>query len=769
MSSFLRRLAMRGRLLAGGLFMLVACCAIGDEAPGVSYTRQVQPILERRCVVCHACYDAPCQLKLGSIEGVLRGASKDKVYDGTRLKEATPSRLFVDAMQTSQWRSKGFTPVLGEEGNMSNATGSVLRRMLDLKQRNALPAGPVLPTTFDFALDRKQSCPAPKEMDQFEREHPGWGMPYGLPGLDASETTTINQWLQQGAPDDTVHTLAPEDQRQVARWESFLNGRSNKKQLVSRYLFEHLFQAHLHFGAGAHRPYFRLVRSYTPPGQPVHPLTSRRPTDDPQSTQFYYRLELERETIVDKTHIPFALTPERMARWRAWFLDDPYPVTTLPGYAPDVANNPFVVFQAIPAATRYRFLLDEAEYFVMGFIKGPVCRGQVALNVIEDHFWVFFYNDAMDAGGEGVDELLRQQAHNLSLPAEQSSRSGFMGPWMRYALREHDYLQAKATYMTHKVSQGRQINLDLIWNGDGHNPNAALTVFRHFDNASVVKGLVGEPPKTAWVLSYPLLERIHYLLVAGFDVYGNVGHQLLSRLYMDLLRMEGEVNFLTLLPRTERDKLHQYWYRGATAQARIFLRSTQSQDLPDTHIRYHTAQPQHELYSLLKSHLAPVLDTRHDLNTVADAALRHDLQRLASVKGRNLEWLPELSYLQVDEAGSAPRYFTLLRNTGHRNVSQLLSEKLALIPVENSLTVANGFIGSYPNALYRVGRKQIEAFANGLSRLGSEKDYQAFAGRFAVRRTDPRFWAFSDALQDTHLRQAPVEAGLLDYNRLENR
>ena len=42
----------------------------------------------------------------------------------------------------------------------------------------------------------------------------------------------------------------------------------------------------------------------------------------------------------------------------------------------------------------------------------------------------------------------------------------------------------------------------------------------------MVKGLVGQQPKTAWVIDYSLLERIHYLLVAGFDVFGNVAHQL---------------------------------------------------------------------------------------------------------------------------------------------------------------------------------------------------------------------------------------------------
>ncbi|MEF8711928.1 MAG: peptidylprolyl isomerase, partial [Candidatus Accumulibacter propinquus] len=60
-------------------------------SPGLSYRADVQPILEHRCVVCHACYDAPCQLKLGAWEGVARGTSKDLVYDGGRLVEAPPS------------------------------------------------------------------------------------------------------------------------------------------------------------------------------------------------------------------------------------------------------------------------------------------------------------------------------------------------------------------------------------------------------------------------------------------------------------------------------------------------------------------------------------------------------------------------------------------------------------------------------------------------------------------------------------------------------
>ena len=131
-------------------------------AGGISYRDDVRPVLERRCVVCHGCYDAPCQLKLGAWEGVARGATKAQVYDATRPDEAPPTRLFVDARQPSQWREKGFFPVLNERtpspGN--NLAASVLYRSLALKRAHPLPDGPVLSSAFDFSLDRSQSCPS---------------------------------------------------------------------------------------------------------------------------------------------------------------------------------------------------------------------------------------------------------------------------------------------------------------------------------------------------------------------------------------------------------------------------------------------------------------------------------------------------------------------------------------------------------------------------------------------------------------------------------
>jgi hypothetical protein len=294
-------------------------------------------------------------------------------------------------------------------------------------------------------------------------------------------------------------------------------------------------------------------------------------------------------------------------------------------------------------------------------------------------------------------------------------------------------------------------------------------VFRHFNSASVVKGLVGDAPKTAWVIGYPLFERIYYLLVAGYDPFGNATHQLESRLYMDFMRMEGETNFLTLLPRAARQPTRDFWYRGASAEVKSYVDGSKDAFDAETGIVFRTADPQRELYGLLQQRLAPVLATRFDLAVDPDLAQRRDLQRLASVRGASLSWLPEATVLRVDGSSGAPRYFSLLRNTGHSNVAHLLDEKAELLPAENTLTVVPGFIGAYPNAIYRATPGELAAFAAGVGSLASEADYRAFADRFAIRRTDPAFWAASDAMVDAYTKWAPFEAGLFDLNRLENR
>ncbi len=741
-------------------------------APGsVGWRADVQPILQRRCVVCHGCYDAPCQLKLTAWQGVTRGASIENVYDTERLREAAPSRLFVDAQLPSQWRARGFFPVLNERSPTPEAqlAGSLLYQTLVLKQQHPLPAGPVLGEGFDFSLDRAQACPRVEQFDAYAQKSPLAGMPYGLPGLDAREMDVVARWLQAGAPYEGDVPLTALQRQQVQAWEAFLNGPSLKERLMSRYLFEHLFLGHLHFEADATHRDFRLVRSSTPPGQPLQIIASRRPYDDPGVERFWYRLEPEPEVILAKTHMPYGLSPARMDKYRRWFLGDEVRVGALPSYAVEVASNPFVAFRELPLDARYRFLLDEAQFFIMNFIKGPVCRGQMAVDVIEDQFWVVFVDPKANSEAMRGDVLLRQ-AEQLTLPAAQGSDAGLLGPWLKMARQERRFLQTKSQALQKSFGNGSaKLDLSLIWDGDGRNRNAALTIFRHFDSASVVQGFVGAPPKTAWVIDYPLFERIYYLLVAGYDVYGNVGHQLNSRLYMDFMRMEGEFNFLVFLPQAVRERTAMFWYRGATGEAREYVYGKNATLDAESAVAYRGGDPQRELYELLRQRLTPVLDGRFDLAGVSDLQLRAALRSLAAVEGASLSWLPEMSVLRIDGVSGGPRYFTLLRNTAHANVAHLAREKSELLPAENTLTVVPGFIGAYPNAMYRSSVGDLPALRAALAGLASEADYRKLVDRFAVRRTNPQFWAASDALHEAYVKWAPLEAGLFDYNRLQNR
>jgi len=412
-------------------------------------------------------------------------------------------------------------------------------------------------------------------------------------------------------------------------------------------------------------------------------------------------------------------------------------------------------------------MLDEAEFFIMNFIKGPVCRGQTALNVIDDRFWVFFLDPKVSADDTAA-QLLARQAEDLRLPAAEGSDARVIG-WRDLAQRQDRALAAKNEFLNQRFGAAAKLDLSAIWDGDGHNASAALTVFRHFDSASVVKGLVGDRPKTAWVLGYALFERIYYLLVTGYDPFASVGHQLHSRLYMDFMRMEGESNLLMFLPKAVREPKRDFWYRGASDEVKAYLGGSKNQLEPETGISYRSADAQREFFDLVARRLAPVLDRRFDLAAVADAPLRASLQVLSALRGASLSWLPESVVLRVDDAPRAPRYFSILRNTGRSNVAHLLKEASSLLPDENTLTVVPGFIGAYPNAILRATPAQLPELVAAIGMLDSEADYTALADRFVIRRTSPDFWAASDAMLDAYARLAPLEAGLLDYSRLENR
>ena len=748
--------------------LAAAGLAIGATPLAPEYEHDIRPLMERRCLVCHACYDAPCQLKLDSMQGLQRGASKERVYDSTRLAPMAPSRLFEDSQTTVAWRARAFSPVMPDDPNApeTDRRAGLVVRLLELKKQHPLPPGKILPATFDFSLNRKEQCPRSEELDSFAKKYPEWGMPYGLPALSEAEHGTLAQWLAAGAPDHGPAPLSTTLMKEVEYWETLFNGTTLKHQLVARYIYEHLFLAHLYLeDRGADTVFFKVVRSRTPPGVPIDLISTRRPYDDPGIAQVYYRLWRDPASVVAKTHMPYELTAQKRDRWRKWFIDTPYTVEKLPGYDAKTASNPFYTFERIPYASRHSFMLDEAQFTIENFIKGPVCRGSVALSVIQERFWVFF-TTPQSAVNEQFSKFLSEQGDDLKLPAGAESGIWSVAKWRSYAKAQSRYLKAKGDFIRSNASALEAAGLNTFWDGYGTNPNAALTVFRHNDSATVVQGLVGTQPQTAWLIDYPILERIHYLLVAGFDVYGTASHQLMTRMYMDFLRMESEMNFLGFLPQEQRVAEVAQWYRGADRSVHEYLRSYYEEGVLPAPYAFETDDPKAELFRALQARLAKVLNHRYELQ---QSGLRpasiEALARIDQVRGVAASIMPQTMIIKIRGHG----LFTVSSNSAYSNISSLFRSESRRLPAEDTLTIGSGVLGAYPNVFLEVSEPEIPGLVAKIEWLRTEADYAALLDRFGIRRTDARFWQVSDEVQSDYRAAELIDHGVLDYNRYENR
>ena len=244
--------------------------------------------------------------------------------------------------------------------------------------------------------------------------------------------------------------------------------------------------------------FFRLVRSRTPCEAGIDEIATRRPNDDPGPGEFSYCLSRLDGTIVDKTHIPYDLSPQKLERIRRTFLEPQWDVKDLPDYSEGKSGNPFAAFADIPVRARYQFLLDDAEYEIATFIKGPVCNGSVAVNSIQEQFFVFFLRPDADNMVMSA-EYAKQAEDKLILPGVWGSDVPILDgvPFFRRLVEQREaYRKLRADGARKLRPAGYR--LEDIWDGDGRNPNALLTVFRHFDTAVVMKGAVGDLPKTGF-------------------------------------------------------------------------------------------------------------------------------------------------------------------------------------------------------------------------------------------------------------------------------
>ncbi|MBZ2188541.1 fatty acid cis/trans isomerase [Alcanivorax sp. JB21] len=796
--TLLRHAAARinGRLawLTALLFALAACSDPGARAPepvplpapvsrDVSFHDDIRPILESKCLSCHSCYDAPCQLKLETAEGLVRGGHAEEAYNGTRTRAQTPTRLGIDAEGEDAWRALGFHSVL--EGGEDHR--ALLYNMVALGKQRPLPPNTRLPDNIELGITRQNSCEASEDFERYAKKHPQEGMPLAVTGLTNKEFSLIAGWLNQGAQvPDTSTDISGDEQAVIDEWEAFLNRDNKRAQLVSRWLFEHMFLAHLYFedlhsdtAQDAAPRFFEMIRSATPPGEAIVPIATARPNDPPDGP-VYYRLRPVSGSIVHKRHIVLPVGDAMMARIESLFFAEDWPMDTLPGYGYAERANPFVTFAAIPARARYQFMLDHAEYFTRTFIRGPVCRGQIATDVIRDHFWALFQDPE--------DDLFITDGAYYNLVAPLLGMPGQDDNLLAAGKHWHEYLKKRNTYQALRTDAYREAHPDgasvaHIWDGDGENTNALLSIFRHHDSATVERGLIGPVPQTIWWMDYPLFERTYYELVVNFNVFGNAAHQVQTRLYFDLIRNGSEYNFLRLLPPDVRRAERDDWYRGS-GKLKTHVTYAPLDDKTPSAESFQSGAAKQELGVRLLEHFS-------DINVMAEDRLnrcnkddcgRRDqpawimqtdlaLSHLAAVRASHMpgiKHLPDVSFLRVTGEDGERTVYSLVRNRAHTNVAFMLGEERRYEPDRDYLVVYPGIMGSYPNFMFDVAANEVEQFSRHLGAAESEEDFRGVVAHWGVRRTHPDFW---DILHDFTAWQAehqPIQAGIFDINRFEN-
>lgn len=795
------------------------------------FSEKVQPILDNRCVVCHSCNDAPCELKLNSWEGIKRGASKLNTYDSSLLDRKTV-RLGIDAKSSEEWHKEyGFWPVLNKTvgDDEIDVDASPLAKLVRIKRDE----DHVKSLNVSYQSKSSRQCPSVniyknklftlpldnplEELEQFEENMSWAGMPYGFPKLSEIEYDILDEWFENGAP-------GPDGERdhrflyagEVEKWEGFFNKGDKKSRLVSRYIYEHLFMAHIHFDDSG-RQFFRLIRSSTrDPLKPVE-IATRRPLDNP-GQEFFYRFVPVLETITVKNHLPYQLNPKRMSRYKDLFFKDNWHQIKREkdynSYEDGVSSNPYDVYAEIPEKSRYQFLLDEAKFFVNTFIRGPVCNGPVATNVINEHFWVVFLDPNFDPAVKQKNFLYKNREDLGILPVSAAILTNFGYVFDSFipdailnTFVNNDLLTGYVKNTNefnrkyHKILspelKGKPIQVEHLWNGDNKtNDNAILTVFRNFDNAAVVKGARGDIPKTAWLMNYQIFETVYYNLTAGFDVYSNVVSQAATRIFMENSRFASEDLFLNLISRTDRMPLREYWSRDAHGEdwarrkkmIHKFINYDEKAILSVTNTVKETSYEKNRVVmsqiftAIMKQYGQKVSGGFDFINCYECEPKERKAAHVLSttdeyfsdfkVKGELFVKLPELSYIQITSHGNILGWYTMLKHSAHKNVAALFGEELRLEPSRYTVEFHRGIIGAYPNLFFRVELDEIIEFLRLLSRKDMKYGNEILNSKYAIGRDHHDFWKISDQLRAFSLNPvnggSKIAGGVFDLGRYEN-
>lgn len=750
------------------------------------YLEKVQPLFNQRCVVCHACNNAPCQLHLDSYAGVLRGlAYHDLDYNQifadppTRSKDTLTndiySPLFVEG-----WRKKNFFPVVKDVKNNAKVTDSEISVLKSSVLQLSLELGMKNEGAFELKAILEKEAQKPRfcahngsAYRDYASNFPLGGMPYGLPALEPEQLKVIQTWVEQGAPPPTpeawkaLRTPSPIVQNQIQTWETTFH-QSVKSQIMARYIYEHVFSAQIHFKKTSSHEWYELVRSSTAAPDEIKEIVTPRPIDPPLDPEklnkvytgkVYYRFKRITKTIARSSHIIWEIDNDTLEHYKKLFLDTPWLkenmklTTSNTSVAPSFQNepvvdyqytsqNPFVYFQQIPAKVRYQFLLENSHVIVNGMIRGPACHGHVATNAIRDHFWIFFIKPEADV------TVLNPEigaVEWISLNTKGRSTWKDFSPSLDYA-----------TAMIKMKPSG--FGISDLWNGERQNPNALLTILRHETSASVHHGLIGGFPSTAWLLNFSNLERIYYNLVAEFEPWGSITHKMATWMSMSLHRSEAEERFISLLPQTFRTPIRKNWTQGLGGVLKFHQYNS-----PPIGTQVKIEESTNPLSTLISKMRLEYAESQATPATQASSDSELFNQKLAQAQNLYaVRYFPDILYLRINNEA-----YTIVNHRFFKFNNVLTAENFAYQPSKNKIYFLKGLIGDRPEYFVSLKWSELPTFIKDIQSITQFSEWLKFKNKYFIRRNNPKVWTMLDWFTEWQNRNQPIEAGVIDMREYD--
>jgi hypothetical protein len=377
-------------------------------------------------------------------------------------------------------------------------------------------------------------------------------------------------------------------------------------------------------------------------------------------------------------------------------------------------------------------------------------------------------------------EFIDAEVNNLALPIEKVDQPLITIFSDAYRKRYENYYLAKKKIINKFYVNG--MPLESIWAGEKPSDTPFLTIYRHFDSASVCRGILGEEPRTMWVIDYAQFERIYYTLVAGYDVFGNVSHQTNIRRYMDFLRIEGELNFLEYMPKKKRVAMLKSWYINDDS---VDTYKYKNLNIMGNAFAYKTAYPKYEFINdLLKKRILKStkmhFDTLNFKNPTEAAlkmpkALKTMADYITAARASSLAGSGFIShmtdrganniFLRIDMPDGTFITKNLVINRWHDNVNALFGEESRLNPKKDTMDILDRSIGSYPNVFVVVKFEDLADFIDVMKNMsGSDSDIRRLK-KYFISRSDKDFWKVYDWFQIHFDKEEPIQAGLYDLNR----